>query len=337
MDVFRWNQDHDDSNMLRIKIPHLNHVMALSCEAMCEQPRETGAGIEAFLGLKQPFPDSTYERSFPTHNMQGEPSRLSNFNQKSHARLSAEAIESITKVVEPVLGEFGYDRLERPADGSSRAGTGCSVARPGAAHHHALVEQGQSAASGPGDVDEPGSFEEPPERGRAPELDVPAIPEGIRVLVELSRERDQEVLQIPVVGGGPDEDPAWLQRIEAGRRPLARRVEVLHDLGGHDNVKGFLLEFLQEVGPDHGFHEPDIRIGLSCCCDSGFGGLDPHDRAALLLEPACQRAIARTDIEDADPLTERSSQGPDGRQVVRHMMNELSILEFMFIYIRHDL
>ncbi len=66
--------------------------------------------------------------------------------------------------------------------------------------------------------------EQKTKRPLAPELDVPAIPKWIRMPVPCPGDRDQQILQITVIGRGADEFTAGSHSGEAATRPFSRSV-----------------------------------------------------------------------------------------------------------------
>lgn len=65
------------------------------------------------------------------------------------------------------------------------------------------------------------------------------------MLVEPPGQGDQHVLEVTVVWGRDDHAAAWPQGIEAPTQERSRRVQMLDDLGAHDQIEGIL--FFQPV------------------------------------------------------------------------------------------
>lgn len=103
-----WRLVHE---VLDEDMPHLQRCTIVRYEDFCARTLDTLAGVQAFLGVDEPFDASLASREFNAHNMSGKPQQLQDFNARSLKRLSADDIRTITSIVGDRMVKWGYQPL----------------------------------------------------------------------------------------------------------------------------------------------------------------------------------------------------------------------------------
>ena len=65
--------------------------------------------------------------------------------------------------------------------------------------------------------------------------------------VPFPEQRDHQILEVTMIGRRADEMSAWLQSLETGFGPRARRVEVLDNFSADDDVERRFAELHQDL------------------------------------------------------------------------------------------
>ncbi len=102
-----WSEVH---RWLLSDIPSLQHCLLLRYEEFCTAPATDLARIESFLRLETPFPPGALAAQ-EVRNLDGRPSPIQNFNDKSLARLSRAELDLVTRIAGPVMEQLGYEPL----------------------------------------------------------------------------------------------------------------------------------------------------------------------------------------------------------------------------------
>lgn len=103
-----WTTAH---RILLKDLPHLQKVLRITYERLCDNTRDVLGEIEEFLELDRPFDRDVLAREFNIHNMQEQPAYIQNFNQRSLDRLSPDQIETVTRIAGDVMQQFGYEPM----------------------------------------------------------------------------------------------------------------------------------------------------------------------------------------------------------------------------------
>ncbi|MEO1130690.1 MAG: sulfotransferase [Planctomycetota bacterium] len=104
-----WAALHD---LLEADLPRLEHVLQLTYERICEDPRGVVADLEVFLDLPAPFDPARLDEDFSVHNMDGATTPIRNFNDKSIGRLRPEERRAVTEIAGAALRRWGYQPLD---------------------------------------------------------------------------------------------------------------------------------------------------------------------------------------------------------------------------------
>jgi hypothetical protein len=120
---------------------------------------------------------------------------------------------------------------------------------------------------------EPLLFQHSPQRPGGEELDVAPVPTDREMPVPCSRERQGEVLPVPVIGRGQDQNPSRLEQIEGAPEEEPRCVEVLDDFG-RDGCVERCVDPPAEVVVDRSLDELEPGIGFASDRDPIVGDLD---------------------------------------------------------------
>lgn len=114
--ALHWKRAHE---VLLEDLPNLESALRLTYEQLCDDTESVLRQIEEFLELRQPFDDALLQQQFPVHNIENQPARIRNFNDRSISRLSDDDIRTITRVIGPVMQAVGYQPIEKSASATT--------------------------------------------------------------------------------------------------------------------------------------------------------------------------------------------------------------------------
>jgi hypothetical protein len=104
-----WAALHD---ILGADLPMLSHVLQLTYERICDDPRGVVTDLEDFLDLPSPFDVARLEEDFSVHNMDDASTPIQNFNDRSIGRLSVDERRVVTEIAGDAMRRWGYAPLD---------------------------------------------------------------------------------------------------------------------------------------------------------------------------------------------------------------------------------
>ena len=125
------------------------------------------------------------------------------------------------------------------------------------------------------------------------------VPEDGEVLIHLSGCGQQEIFQVAVVWGGEDDGAAGFEQGKAVAEKASGVVDVLHDLGGDDDVDG--ADCVEEFGVERlavGEEEVDVGVGFAGELDAGGREIGAVELPAPVLKQGDERAVAAAGVHD---------------------------------------
>ena len=102
-----WALTHE---ILLEDMPRLEQCLLVRYEDLCARPDDHLRLLERFLELSVPF-ESTANRHFRSHNIDGTPKPLQDLNARSLQRLTRSDLDIINRHVSRVAARFQYDLL----------------------------------------------------------------------------------------------------------------------------------------------------------------------------------------------------------------------------------
>jgi hypothetical protein len=85
--------------------------------------------------------------------------------------------------------------------------------------------------------------------------------------VPFPEQRDHQILEVTMIWRRADETSAWLQSLETGFGPRARRVEVLDNFSADDDVERRFAELHQDLRICGEKFKASIGVCLACQVD----------------------------------------------------------------------
>ena len=87
---------------------HLKNYQHIRYEELVENPRQTVADLLTFIKGDPKKYNYNFKGELAIHNINGEPSSVINFNQKSFDRIPKEIFDQLTDQITPLMQRLGY-------------------------------------------------------------------------------------------------------------------------------------------------------------------------------------------------------------------------------------
>lgn len=92
-------------------LPSIEQHLLVKYEELVDDPASMLGTFESFLELPAPFDRDLLKHEFPVHNIENKSSTITNFNQRSIARLAADDVKIISRVAGAMMQRLGYKSL----------------------------------------------------------------------------------------------------------------------------------------------------------------------------------------------------------------------------------
>jgi hypothetical protein len=98
-----------NNNVILDDAEYLKNFQMVKYEELVENPQETIMNLYRFIGLDPEKHQFNFQGNLFIHNIDDEPSPITNFNQKSFDRIPPNTFRKITEQIKPTMQRLGYE------------------------------------------------------------------------------------------------------------------------------------------------------------------------------------------------------------------------------------